>query len=227
MQSKQGGGMAFKSYTDISQVMEEFKIRYQENDFIQPSDFSISQNFLDEFEFSLKHINVRGSEFAICENIIYPIIKEVYKKYADRLALWSHKTIRYDRKLVGEPDYLLATHSELGKVVVGRPLVLIVEAKKNDFDKGWGQCAAEMVAAQKLNGDPTFPVYGIVSDGDVWEFGMLAESVFTRQPSLHTTTSLPNVFGAIDFLFRSSCEALAEYSPLTDIIERTGRGGDF
>jgi hypothetical protein len=211
--------MAFKNYTDIAQVMEEFKIRYQEGDFIQPRDFQISQVFLDEFEFSLKHINVRGSEFAICENIIYPIIKEVYKKYTDRLALWSHKTIRYDYKLVGEPDYLLATHSELGKVVVGRPLVLIVEAKKNDFDKGWGQCAAEMVASQKLNGDPTFPVYGIVSDGEVWEFGMLVESVFTRQQSLFITTNLRNLFGAIDFLMWSACEAFVKYGLLKDIKE--------
>ncbi|MGH9800088.1 MAG: hypothetical protein ACRD82_06965, partial [Blastocatellia bacterium] len=130
--------MAFKQYTEIGQVIEEFQIKYREEAFVKPTEFAISQTFLDEFNFNLKRINVRGSEFAICENLLYPILREVSKKYADQLALWSHKTIRYDGKLAGEPDYLLATHSELGMVVLGRPLVLIVEAKKNDFDKGWG-----------------------------------------------------------------------------------------
>jgi hypothetical protein len=28
---------------------------------------------------------------------------------------------------------------------------LIVEAKQNDFNEGWGQCLAELVASQKLD----------------------------------------------------------------------------
>ncbi len=203
--------MAFKQYTDIALVISEFKLNYQEAAFVTPTAFAISQTFLDEFNFVEQYIDTRASEFAVCENVLYPILKEVYKSYVERLALWSHKTIRYDKKLTGEPDYLLATRSEQGKVVMGRPLVLVVEAKKNDFDKGWGQCAAELVAAQKLNGDPAFPVYGIVSDGKVWEFGQLRENVFTKHKPLIFTANLPEVFGAIDFVLKVIVAALPKF----------------
>jgi hypothetical protein len=64
-------------------------------------------------------------------------------------ALWSHKSISASEMLVGTPDYMIAKRSELGKNVLGNPLILIVEAKQNDFKKGWGQCLAELVAAQQ------------------------------------------------------------------------------
>ena len=47
-------------------------------------------------------------------------------------------------------DSFISTRSELGKLVVGTPLIMLVEAKKNDFEIGWGQCLAELVAAQKI-----------------------------------------------------------------------------
>ena len=39
-----------------------------------------SSSFLEEFAFSQRHINVFASEAARCENVIYPILREVYKK---------------------------------------------------------------------------------------------------------------------------------------------------
>ena len=202
--------MSFKQYTNITLVLKEFQITYQEEDFIQPLAFTIDAAFLKEFSFVKRYIDIRMSQFAICENILYPIIKEVYKKYAEQFSLWSHKAIKYDQKLSGEPDYMVTMRSKLGKVVLGRPLVLVIEAKKNDFDQGWGQCLAEMVALQKLNGDPMFAVYGIVSDGEVWEFGKLIESTYTKQQPSFTTTDLAELFGAIDYVMSCLKEATTE-----------------
>ena len=91
-------------------------------------------------------------------------LKEIDIRYADTYALWIQKPITYDEILNGTPDYLISTKSELGRPVVGTPLILLAEAKKNDFEQGWGQCLAELVAAQKINNDPEFPVYAVVSD---------------------------------------------------------------
>ena len=49
--------------------------------------------------------------------------------------------------------------------------MIVVEAKKNDFDQGWAQCLAELVVAQKINQDAKRPVYGIVTDANLWQFG--------------------------------------------------------
>ena len=40
----------------------------------------------------------------------------------------------------------------------------VVEAKKDNFEEGWGQCLAELIAAQKLNGDQNNRLFGIVSN---------------------------------------------------------------
>jgi len=200
--------MAFGHFKNKAAVLEKFSIRYEEEGFVVPTEFVISQAFLDDFNFVREHIDTRVSESSICENIIYPILKEVYKKYADDFALWSHKTVEYDSELTGAPDYLLATKSELGKIVLGRPLLMIVEAKKNDFEEGWGQCLAEMVMAQKTNGNPSFTVYGIVSDGEVWEFGKLSENEFTMNRDLFTLSEIERLFGAVDFVLGSLKQAL-------------------
>ena len=82
----------------------------------------------------------------------------------------------------------------------------MVEAKKNDFEQGWGQCLAEMVAAQKMNDNPDFPLYGIVTDGITWQFGRLVADVFTRNRTNFSLDNLPNLFGAVDSVFKAAQE---------------------
>ena len=147
------------------------------------------------------------SESSRCENVIYPILREVYKSFVDRYTLWSHKSITYDTKLNGTPDYLFSTKSELGKTVLGFPIIVVVEAEKNDFSEGWGQCLAESLAVQKLNKAEEIPVYGIVTDGELWQFGKLVSDEFTKSKLRITITDLDKIFGTISFLLSSKREA--------------------
>ena len=168
-----------------------------------------SEQFLQDFEFCLQNIDVFASEAARCEAIIFPVLKEVYKAYAEDYALWIKKPISYDEILSGTPDYLISTRSELGIPVVGTPLIILVEAKQNDFDQGWGQCIAEIIAAQKINADTDLPVYGIVSDGTLWQFGQLVGDAFTRNRTSVTMDNLPILFGAIHGIFKASTAVLS------------------
>ena len=200
--------MAFSDFNTIPEVQERFGIKYSENDFFRVEDpLSPSEQFLQEFEFTRQHINIFGSEAARCEAVIFPVLREIYKGYADRYALWIKESITYDETLSGTPDYLISTKSELGKLIVGTPLIILVEAKKNDFEQGWGQCLAELVAAQKINDDPDFPVYGIVTDGTLWEFGRLVGDTFTRNRANFTLTNLPVLFGAVNSIFKATISA--------------------
>ena len=199
--------MAFSDFKTISEVLEKFRIVYTENDFFNVEKPSYpSEQFLQDFEFCREHIDVFASEAARCETIIFPVLKEIYKGYADTYALWIQKPIAYDDTLSGPPDYLISTKSELGKPVVGIPLIVLVEAKKNDFEQGWGQCLAELVAAQKINDAPDFPVYGIVSDGIWWQFGRLVGDVFTQNRTNFSVDNLPILFGAVDSVFKATRE---------------------
>lgn len=195
--------MAFSDYRNISQVQKEFQIRYVEAHYITAPDVAPSETFLREFEFSLENIDVYTSEAARTETIIFPILREVYKSHHDRFSLWIQKPITYDSQLSGTPDYLVGTKSALGKTVLESPLVIIVEAKKNDFEQGWGQCLAELIAARNINGEDSGEVHGVVTDGKLWEFGKLAADVFTKNIESFTIDHLPRLFGALHFVFQS------------------------
>jgi hypothetical protein len=189
--------MAFTDFKSVSEVQKEFNIKFSEGSFLQIKELQPPQPFLADLEFSLNHIDIFSSEPSRCENIIYPILREVYKNYADRYSLWSHKSITYNKRLSGIPDYIISTKSELGKTVLGVPLLIVVEAKKNDFEAGWGQCLAELVAAQKMNANDELPVYGIVTDGELWQFGKLIRNEFTKEKMRLTINDVPALFGVI------------------------------
>ena len=200
--------MPFSDFKTIPDVQERFKIRHVENDFIElENTLQPSEQFLQELEFSRQYIDIFASEGARCEAVIFPVLREVYKGYAEHYALWIKKAITYDEILSGIPDYFISTRSELGKLVVGTPLIMLVEAKKNDFEQGWGQCLSELVAAQKINAELDIPVYGIVSDGTWWQFGKLVGDAFTQNRTSFSMDNLPVLFGAINSVFKASNEA--------------------
>ncbi len=183
--------MAFSDYKNISQVQKRFGIRYKEEDFIVVNeDVEPSPGFVKEFEFNKEHIDIYTSESSRSEAVIFPLLREVYKKYCSVYSLWIQKSVSYDDDLTGTPDYIISSKSELGKTVLETPLVIVAEAKKNDFEQGWAQCMAEMVAAQKINNDGEFPVYGIVTDGKLWEFGKLAKKyIYKKYRRLYNSSS--------------------------------------
>jgi hypothetical protein len=199
--------MAFNDYKTIAEVQQEYNIKYLEEDFIEITDLKPSDFFVKELKFSEQTMDIYTSEYSRCESIIYPVLREVYKNFTEKYNLWSHKSITYDAKLNGTPDYLFSTRSELGKTVLGFPIVIVVQAKKNDFSEEWGQCLAESIAAQKLNKAEELPVYGIVTDGELWQFGKLVSNEFTKSKLRITITDLDKIFGTISFLLSSKREA--------------------
>ncbi len=197
--------MSFSDYKNISQVQKRFGIRYKEEDFIVVhEDVEPSPGFVEEFEFNREHIDIYTSESSRSEAVIFPLLREVYKKYCSVYSLWIQKSVSYDDDLTGTPDYIISSKSELGKTVLETPLVIVAEAKKNDFELGWGQCMAEMVAAQKINNNAEFPVYGIVTDGKLWEFGKLVKNIFIKNTEGYIIHHLAKLFSALNYIFQSS-----------------------
>ena len=199
--------MAFSDYKNLAQVQEEYQIRYQEEDFVSRMAIEIPPNFLQELEFNLSSMDAFSSEAARCELVIFPVLREIYKNYYQKTALWVQKSFTFDAKLSGTPDYMLSKKSELGKTILELPLLMTVEAKRNDFEQGWGQCLAELLAADYLNCQVR-PVYGIVTDGKLWEFGRLQNLVFTKNISSYTITNLKELFPAINYLFNLATQNL-------------------
>ncbi|MTJ51688.1 hypothetical protein FJR38_02820 [Anabaena sp. UHCC 0253] len=196
--------MAFSNFKTISEVLKAFQVTYTEANFISELAFNISDYFREDLELMMRDAVVDNSEFAICENLIYPVIKEVWKTYRQHFVLWSHQSLNYDEKLSGFPEYILAKRSPLGKIVFDKPYFILVEAKQDNFEGGWAQCLAEMIAAQRLNGEYQIIIFGIVSNGATWQFGKLETDRFTRNITPFSIYELDKLFSSVNFVFQQS-----------------------
>ncbi len=196
--------MSFNNYKSISDVIKDFPIHYQEKNFIEEINIVIEKSFRQRLEMVLTEGVVFNSEYAICENIISPILIEIWQYYREKLLVWSHQPLNYDEKLSGIPDYIVAKRSPKGKIIFDQPYLIIVEAKKDNFEEGWGQCLAELVASQKMNNKPEMELFGIVSNGKFWEFGKLVNENFEKNIKLYSISNLEELFAAINYIFKQS-----------------------
>ncbi len=196
--------MAFSDFKNIGEVQKKYGIKYEEEVFIKASEIQPPEHFVKDFGFYRENIDVFSSEASRSEVIISPILREVYKQYYKKYSFWIQKSISYDDVLCGTPDYIFSEKSELGKTVLEKPIVVTAEAKRNDFEQGWGQCLAELVASQKINDDPERPVYGIVTDGNLWQFGKLEKDCFFKNTENFTVDKLSLLFGALNYVIQAA-----------------------
>nr|VFJ45211.1 MAG: hypothetical protein BECKFM1743C_GA0114222_1002211 [Candidatus Kentron sp. FM]VFJ46553.1 MAG: hypothetical protein BECKFM1743A_GA0114220_100388 [Candidatus Kentron sp. FM]VFK06361.1 MAG: hypothetical protein BECKFM1743B_GA0114221_100156 [Candidatus Kentron sp. FM] len=163
----------------------------------------VIENFHDDMSF----IN----EVTICEQIISPILTIVSRNHKP-IGVWSHVPYNVDEKagLVGEPDYLIAPRTKYGGMA--RPALCVIEAKRDDFDLGWAQALAEMVASAS-SGAPF--CYGVVTTGKLWEFGRLTNDAFTVDPvSVSALKNLQDTFDALNWLFGEIAKQYDFSSPI-------------
>jgi len=86
---------------------------------------------LKDFEFSRENIDIFTSEASRSEIIISPLLREIYKNHHGMYSFWIQKGITFDETLTGTPDYIFAKKSPLGKTVLEKPIIIVVEAQKN------------------------------------------------------------------------------------------------
>ncbi|HLK58090.1 MAG TPA: hypothetical protein VKU00_16090 [Chthonomonadaceae bacterium] len=114
-----------------------------------------------------------GTEKANSELLIMPVLLEAHDQFGGECSLFSGVDFSPDpdRGLRGVCDFLLSLSPE--QLTIKSPVVAIVEAKNDNIKTGWGQCVAEMVAAQIFNHrhqNEIETIYGVVTTGSVWRF---------------------------------------------------------
>lgn len=195
--------MAFSDFKTLEAVQKLYNIELRTDKLLIPQELSLNAEVVQNLAFAFAYIDTLVSETARCEFIVAPLLFTVYKNHYEKYSFWSHKSIFYDNVLQGKPDYIFSKRSKLGKTVLETPIVAIVEAKKDDFEYGWGQCLAALVAAQKINNNEQLAVYGIVTNGLVWQFGRLIATTFTQEPANFIIDNLNSLYGTLESLFCS------------------------
>ncbi len=172
--------MAYGTFASYEEVATKFKIKLVEQSFVQKIPFALDRGLFDFIGDNLRTRRSYVSENAICESIIFPILNIVAKN--NGLPVWSH--VRFDITeedgLVGVPDFIIAPASDIG-TTFKNPVVCIAAAKKENFNEGWAQVLAEMIAAQRFNNNMEQNIFGIVTTGNFWQFGKLHRNILTME----------------------------------------------
>jgi hypothetical protein len=147
------------------------------------------------------------SEKARSEFIVAPILLYIREVHHRQISIYSG--VRFDvdpdNGLRGVCDFILSHGMMLP--TVQSPVLVLVEAKKNDIEEGLGQCAAEMVAAQIFNereGNPIPAVYGCVTNGESWQFLRLTGKLLEIDQQRYFLAKLEEVLGILSRIVKSS-----------------------
>jgi len=58
-----------------------------------------------------------------------------------------------------------------------------------------------MIACQKINQIEGQTIFGIVSNGKIWEFAKLSDGSFTKNIKPYRIADLDELFGAVNYVF--------------------------
>jgi len=113
------------------------------------------------------------SEKARSEFIVAPVLIACRALFQKNIHVFSgiRLDVAAELGLVGECDFIIGRSTSI--YVLQAPLLVILEAKKNDVEVGIGQCAAQMIGAQMFNERELRPipaVFGCVTTGEAWQF---------------------------------------------------------
>lgn len=142
----------------------------------------------------------KRSEKARSEWFVAPILMELKKRNSDFLTIHSGDNLNADIKagLNGNCDFIIGrnTHS----ITIDAPLFAVVEAKKQDFDLGISQCAAQMLGAKIFNekeGNVLEIIYGAVTTADDWLFMKLENNILYVDNELYPYKNLSTILGIL------------------------------
>jgi hypothetical protein len=145
----------------------------------------------------------QGSEKVRSELIVAPLLFELRELLDRRVGLFSgiDFTIDAESGLNGICDFLLTRSTN--ELIIEAPAIILIEAKKGELNAGWGQCAAEMVAAQKFNqaGGLEVPtIYGSVTTGTQWQFLKLTGRDLTIDVTEYPLNPIDQILGIFKWM---------------------------
>ncbi len=160
-----------------------------------------------------------NSEKSRSERLVTPVLLELCERNQRSFSIYSGMNLDVDpaQGLRGECDFIFS-FSRIQDFVTG-PVFCIAEAKKQDLELGTVQCAAQLVAARRLNefeGNPAQPLYGCSTTGIEWRFLKYEGNEFILDEQRYFLNDLPALLGALQAVVDAARNAVTE----TDVASR-------
>jgi hypothetical protein len=141
-----------------------------------------------------------ATEKARSELIVSPILVAIRKHLNKQISLFSGMefNVNIELGLSGFCDFIISRSSL--QTIIQAPVVTLVEAKNNNIKSGFGQCLAEMVAAQIFNqnrGNQISQIYGAITTGTAWQFLELEGQNVVLDLEEYSLKNLPKLLGVL------------------------------
>jgi hypothetical protein len=148
-------------------------ISSREDIFSEVAPLPVSEYLQETLAYNVPFALASNTEKSRSEMIITPILLELTKKFVNQISLFSgvEFNIEPSQGLNGNCDFLISRSPEF--LLINTPVIIIVEAKKENIKGGLGQCIAEMYAARLFNEreeNQVTEIYGVVTTGEIWKF---------------------------------------------------------
>jgi hypothetical protein len=195
--------MPYSSFT-LDEVEQRFDLKLKTGRFLPVLEPIVPSNLLQQFlATTLPLAQETGSEKARSEFIIAPILVELRTLLANSISIFSGEDFTVDRELGlnGICDFLISRSPTQFKI--NAPVVALVEAKKGVLKDGWGQCIAEMVAAQRFNQihqQAIDLIYGVVTSGTGWQFLQMQGNQIIIDPEEYSLQPLERLLSVLSWM---------------------------
>ncbi len=195
--------MPYQNFT-IETVARQFELKLVNLPFCESLPSADPQpEFLTIFQQWFRLAETALSAKAKSELLVSPILAEVMQLTQKRIQLFSGEELNVDtdRGLDGVVDFLLSRSTT--PYLIEAPIIMLVEADKEGLDLGWGECVAEMIAAQKFNtskGNEISVMYGSVTNGRSWQFLKLEGKNVTIDSHQYYVTPVERILGILKWM---------------------------
>lgn len=193
--------MAYSNFT-LAGVLSTFQLEKVESVglFSEIAPVAPRAHFAKELAKKVPLATAIGTEKARSELIVTDVLFELREHFEARISLFSGVDFNVDAEndLTGVCDFLVSLSP--GQIVLEAPVIILVEAKKEYVIGGLGQCAAEMVAAQRFNaekGNNVPCIYGAVTSGTDWMFLKLKEKCLHIDLTIYQIAQYNKILGIL------------------------------
>ncbi|KAF0248465.1 MAG: hypothetical protein FD167_2131, partial [bacterium] len=192
----------------LAKVKQQFQLETEENTnlFADVADVEISDLLQTILAENIPLALSVSTEKARSELIISPILVEVRKLCKHQISLFSGVEFNVDEKqgLAGVCDFIISHSRE--QLFVTAPIIMLAEAKNEDFKKGYGQCIAEMLAAREFSikeAKPLDIIYGAVTIGNLWKFLKLENNIVYIDLAEYHISQIKKIMAILLYLVKS------------------------
>ena len=191
--------MAYSEFT-LETVEKEFDLDFVEHAgiFAEIEPVALSAELTNTLARNVPLATTINTEKARSELIVSNVLVELREQFDRKISLFSGIDFNVDAEngLTGVCDFLISLSPR--QSYVEAPIIALVEAKNLDLKLGLGQCAAEMLAAQRFNaekGNEISCVYGASTTGVDWLFLKLEGKCLQLDMSTYQIAQCDRILG--------------------------------